>query len=439
MQLKIAQTEHIDAILNLHTKYHKAYMDNYDKANGFVTTPISRESLHYLIEVEQGVFIVEYGEKLLAYLMTGSWEFWLSYPLFQTMAKDLSGFTYQRKKVNKKVSCVCGPYAIEEEFRGSGILQALFNIARMELQKKYTSIITFVDKTNLAAFNAYHHKLGMEILREFTYEESKYYQMIYDTTRSVTLLSADERDVYTRKPFIFFVDYPIEYLDYDSFFDKETMEYIYADLNRNYYWSDDFSPEYYIAQAKAGFIAVTMEEQDLLLLTPEIQKNYALLDFEDLHISKKVQKLIKQRELQLEISKQLDEVYTQINAYHEISWLKPEYLQTLKSINLLESDTCQIVSVGIRDEERLIAGELGIIIGRTYTSLTGFSSREKYYRNYGTAQLVLLAQYLEENGFAFLNLGQPYMPYKLNLGAKVYDRDIFLARWLKAIQEKLSQ
>lgn len=87
----------------------------------------------------------------------------------------------------------------------------------------------------------------------------------------------------------------------------------------------------------------------------------------------------------------------------------------------------------------MIAGELGIIIGRTYTSLSGFSNREKCYRNYGTAQLVLLAQYLEQNGFAFLNLGQPYMPYKLNLGAKVYDRDIFLTRWLKAIQEKLPQ
>lgn len=73
------------------------------------------------------------------------------------------------------------------------------------------------------------------------------------------------------------------------------------------------------------------------------------------------------------------------------------------------------------------------IIGRTYTSLAGFSSREKEYANYGTAQLVLLAQYLEENDFAFLNLGQPYMPYKLDLGAKVYEREEFLELWEDAI------
>ena len=47
--------------------------------------------------------------------------------------------------------------------------------------------------------------------------------------------------------------------------------YIYQNMYKNYYWSDDFTAEYYIAQAKAGFIAVTdyYEEEELLL--PEIQ------------------------------------------------------------------------------------------------------------------------------------------------------------------------
>ena len=54
------------------------------------------------------------------------------------------------------------------------------------------------------------------------------------------------------------------------------QEHVYPDMYKNYYWSEDFSPEYYIAQAKAGFIAVTdfYEERELLL--PEMQFSYAL-------------------------------------------------------------------------------------------------------------------------------------------------------------------
>ena len=70
----------------------------------------------------------------------------------------------------------------------------------------------------------------------------------------------------------------------------------------NYYWSDDYSAEYYIAVAKAGFISVTEEFKGKELLIPEIQHNYALLDFKDLHISRKVQKLLKNKNLQLKVS-----------------------------------------------------------------------------------------------------------------------------------------
>ena len=62
------------------------------------------------------------------------------------------------------------------------------------------------------------------------------------------------------------------------------VDVIYPHMQKNYYWSDDFSPWYYIAQAKAGFIAVTDTYEDEELLLPEIQFSYALLDFKDLHI-----------------------------------------------------------------------------------------------------------------------------------------------------------
>ena len=224
----------------------------------------------------------------------------------------------------------------------------------------------------------------------------------------------------------------IHHLPYDVLTDRTLLEVnVYSDMRKNYYWSEDFSAAYYIAQAKAGFIAVTdwFEEEELLL--PEIQFAYTLLDFKDLHISRKVRKLLKQKNLRIEIGAELDEVAQAIELAHRNNWLTRRYLTTLKETAGKDANF-RVVSVTLKEDEKLIAGEIGYIIGKTYTSLSGFSCREKAYNHYGTAQLVLLAQYLEENGFAFWNLGQPYMSYKFALGAKVYERSEFLTRWFEA-------
>ena len=220
---------------------------------------------------------------------------------------------------------------------------------------------------------------------------------------------------------------PLEYIN-----DLNILQtHIYSDMYQNYYWSSDFSAEYYMAQAKAGFIAVTdiYENQELLL--PEIQYTYAVLDFEDLHISKKVKKLINSKNLTIKISQNFDEVAKHISKAHKDSWLSTKYVNTLKNTKNL-NDNFQAITVELIENEKLIAGEIGYIIGGTYTSLSGFCSKEKRYNNYGTAQLVLLGQYLQKEGFDFWNLGQPYMDYKLALGAKIYKRDKFLKRWYRA-------
>ena len=106
-------------------------------------------------------------------------------------------------------------------------------------------------------------------------------------------------------------------------------ELIYANMQKNYYWSEDFSPEYYIAQAKAGFIAVTDQYEEEELLLPEIQFSYAVLDFKDLHVSKKIKRLLTKNPLSLEITQELDPVLSHIRASHENCWLTPSYIKML--------------------------------------------------------------------------------------------------------------
>lgn len=95
------------------------------------------------------------------------------------------------------------------------------------------------------------------------------------------------------------------------------QKYIYPNFDITYYWSDDFSPEFYISLARAGFICVSHEHEVRLLLLPEMQESYAVLDFKDLHISKKVASLNNRLGHRLEFNTLFDDVLTSIQTAYE--------------------------------------------------------------------------------------------------------------------------
>jgi len=227
-------------------------------------------------------------------------------------------------------------------------------------------------------------------------------------------------------------DNTIYYLTHDDIKDEKILfDHIYPDENTNYYFSDDFSKEFYIKLAKAGFISTTTFYNDKQYLLPEIQFEYSILDFEDLHISKKVEKLIRSQNFIFSVNKNFDEVLVRLDEYHKPNWLTDEYKFLLKGIQEANYLDFQVKSFEIldKDTKEIIAAEVGYFTNNIYTSLTGFSSKEKKYNNYGKLQLVLLALYLQKINCSFWNLGHPYMQYKFDLGAKMYSRNDFLKRW----------
>lgn len=232
-------------------------------------------------------------------------------------------------------------------------------------------------------------------------------------------------------------DDTIYYLDNATISDESLVDtYIYPNMELNYYWSDDFSPDFYAKLAHAGFITTSMYDiNEQLVLLPEIQFEYAVLDFENLHISKKVKKLLTQNHYRFEINMNLEEVLNRIEAYHNPSWLVQEYKTILLESAKNPSKNFEIMSVELYDKSKLVAGEVGYKIGATYTSLTGFFTKKIIYNNWGKLQLVLLAKYLEENNYDFWNLGHASLQYKIDLGAKILSRSDFLVRWKESTKK----
>lgn len=222
--------------------------------------------------------------------------------------------------------------------------------------------------------------------------------------------------------------------------------HIYTNNEVNTYWTDDWSSGFYSSLAKAGFIATSIMHEDLgAVLLPEIQFDYAVLDWRNLHISRKIKKIInsgflENEEVYLTLNPDLTTVLEGINNYHEENWLIPEYRNLLNEISKNKTSDISPFAVELWQgrTKRLVAGEIGYAIGGVYTSLSGFCIRESGLPNWGTIQLVMLSQVLENSGFEFWNLGHPYMDYKTALGANVLDRRTFLQRWFCGINQSIN-
>lgn len=230
----------------------------------------------------------------------------------------------------------------------------------------------------------------------------------------------------------------VYFLTLEDIKDKNILfTHIYANEKSNFYISDDLSKDFYINQALCGFISTSITLEKEFYLVPEMQFEYAILDFENLHISKKVQKLLNKNEFEFSTNTNLNLVLENIEKFHKNNWLNSKYKELILSLEGYVHPTIdfKIFSIELYDKntKELISGEIGYKINSTYTSLTGFSSNNKKYNNWGKVQLVLLAQYLEKNNFSFWNLGHPYMQYKFDLGAVSHSRKEFLKRWLSEV------
>lgn len=212
---------------------------------------------------------------------------------------------------------------------------------------------------------------------------------------------------------------------------------IYAS-ERELYWTLDWSPKFWIEQAKSGFIATSIElglEEPLQLLLPEIQRAYGVLDWENLHVSRSMKRWMESDHCgrggyQLRVGIDFRDVLGGIARSHPQNWMEGRYHELLGELAAGAWDGFELLPVGMYDGGgRLVAGEMGVRTGKVYTSLTGFMDRrDPDLKNVGKLQLIRLAEWLQDEGFAFWNLGHPHMQYKLDLGAVITERKGFLKR-----------
>jgi hypothetical protein len=183
MEIKVARFDEIDGVLQLHAKYQIDTIADEDKKDGFVTTSFTRDQMLKLIEEENGLFIAKDNDRVVGYAMAASWQFWSVWPIFSYMISRLGEFELNGTKLAVENSYQYGPVCIDKEYRGTGLIEKLFEFSAEAMSKRYDVLVTFINKNNPRSFKAHTQKIGLKVIGEFEFNRNQYYELAYDTSR----------------------------------------------------------------------------------------------------------------------------------------------------------------------------------------------------------------------------------------------------------------
>lgn len=183
MNYTTATKEDLNQVERLQQKYHVSTISEEDKKDGFVTTLFTREQFEDLIEKENGLIIAKDKDKIVAYAMNASWDYWKQWPLFEYMIKDLPNTVFKDMSLNTENSFQYGPVCIDKEYRGQGIIENIFEYSRKQFKDRYPIMLTFINKINPRSLYTHTEKIGMEIIKTFVFNDNNYYELAYDMNK----------------------------------------------------------------------------------------------------------------------------------------------------------------------------------------------------------------------------------------------------------------
>lgn len=173
-----------------------------------------------------------------------------------------------------------------------------------------------------------------------------------------------------------------------------------------------------------GFFPMSTVIDNKWSLVLKMHKERCLIDFKMFKVKNKVKKAAKK--YKLTFNKNFNKCVEMINERYNDSWLSEPLIKTFNEIRKNENSKTKFCSFELWENEKLIAGEIGFIVGACYSSLSGFHT----INDSGNIQLYLTNEFLKEKGFEFWDLGME-LDYKIYLGGVVLKQNHFLERYFK--------
>lgn len=185
IRTRIGNNQDINGVLALQEKYLFRNLSEAERKNGFVTTPFTVSQIKEIIK-QNGLFIAENEEaEIIAYVFAGSWPYFEQWEIFNFMVSRFPSLTFNGKEITTENSFQYGPICIDMDYRGTGLLNQIFEEMRLEFLKNYPISITFINKVNEISEMAHTQKLNWVIIDEFEFNSNFYIGLAFDMNNTV--------------------------------------------------------------------------------------------------------------------------------------------------------------------------------------------------------------------------------------------------------------
>jgi hypothetical protein len=153
-----------------------------ERANGFVTTGFNPDELEEILSLdESGLWIAETENGDLAGWVFGlSWNYCARRPLFQLMLQRFP-LSLDDAFVDESNSFQWGPVAIAPQFRGTGVLEALFAGVKRDLAPRFPFGATCISTHNPRSLAAHTRKLQMRVVDEWPFHDVPWQTLAFPT------------------------------------------------------------------------------------------------------------------------------------------------------------------------------------------------------------------------------------------------------------------
>jgi hypothetical protein len=171
IKLEVALLSDINGIVALQELYLVSNLSDKEKESGFVTTPFTVPQLAVIIE-QAGLFIAKDNDRVIAYLFTGSWDFFSQWPIFNHITAQFPQLKFLDFDITTTHTFQYGPICIAKEYRGKGLINSFFEFMRIHMVKKHPLSLTFINKINIPSTKAHTNKLKWTIIADFQFNNN---------------------------------------------------------------------------------------------------------------------------------------------------------------------------------------------------------------------------------------------------------------------------
>ncbi|MBV9960377.1 MAG: leucyl/phenylalanyl-tRNA--protein transferase [Acidobacteria bacterium] len=184
-----------------------------------------------------------------------------------------------------------------------------------------------------------------------------------------------------------------------------------------------------LAAYRRGIFPWPIEGWPLPWFCPEVR---AILDFKELHVARRLQRLKKRAPFQLTIDKDFGAVIRacaeSVRAHEDGTWITPEMIRAYTELHAAG----HAHSVEAWEDERLVGGLYGVDAGGAFAGESMFFLKP----NASKLALLHLIEHLQTRGLDWLDI-QVMTPHMQVFGAKEISRRDFLKRLDKSLKSGL--